>query len=96
MLLFNIYIFYQNSPSCRNLPYGSIHKTPFTKGDKRIIYKNVYFSITDKRKELCERNLKMLHIIALLSTIQPIRRHALEEHFYKMEKSSKYYELNSI
>ena len=53
-------------------------------------YKNVYLSIADKRKELCERNLKMLHIIALLSTIQPIRRHALEEHFYKMEKSSKY------
>lgn len=50
LLLFNTYIFYQSSPSCRNLPYGSIHKTPFIKGDKRVIYKNVYFSITDKKK----------------------------------------------
>ena len=43
-----------------------------------------------KRKELCEKNLKMLQIIALLSTSQPIRRNTLEEHFYKMGKSSKY------
>lgn len=46
LLLFNICIFYQSSPSY--LPYGNMHKTPFTKGDKRVIYKNVYFSITDK------------------------------------------------
>lgn len=50
LLLFNTYIFYQSSPSCRNLRYGSIHNTPFIKGDKRVIYKNVYFSITDKKK----------------------------------------------
>lgn len=46
---FLISVFFIKVVPFRNLPYGNMHKTPFTKGDKRIIYKNVYLLLIKVR-----------------------------------------------